>query len=433
MTIVAPDVEPTPASGRAPRERDPLYMATIALGSSTLITAVLGLAFWAVAARLYDTAEVGIASAAVSAMTLLASVSQCNVAAAVVRYLPEAGRDSRRLLTGAYGITVVAGAVVGVGFATLASGTGMGSFLAGPGWFPPLFVGAVVVGTIFVVQDSALVALRAAGVVPVENGVFALVKLVLLVALARTKLFGAVFVAWAIAMAGAVAAVSGLVFRRLLPTQANDGNTIDGGFRRVASFTAGTYVGNVVQIGTNALVPLIVTAERGVRQTALFYPAWVVVMTLEALLASLGTAITAEGARDTRQVGKLVWQARRIALIVLLPGLAVIGLGAPTLLSVFGHQYSVHAATVLRLFVVGAGIRIAVAVGLAVARIREQVGPIVVTNTVSSIALVGVAWALIPRFGLPAAGLAYVVEQVVAIGCIAPALRRETALPGSAT
>jgi hypothetical protein len=150
-----------------------------ALVLSSGATAVLTLAFWAVAARTYDTATVGRASAEIAAITLLASIAQLNLLNVFLRFLPAAGHLTRRILAMGYS-AMVASAVVG-GWLFLALGLDGGFSLGDDVWQRVLFVAAVAGQAVFIVQDGVLTAFGKAPWVPVENLVTAGIRLAVLI------------------------------------------------------------------------------------------------------------------------------------------------------------------------------------------------------------------------------------------------------------
>src|SRR5215467_12452820 len=78
--------------------RDPLLRNGYALVINVGATSVLGLLYWILAARLYPPGEVGVGNAAISLMQLLAGIGgQLTFAAALARFIPRAGGQSRRL------------------------------------------------------------------------------------------------------------------------------------------------------------------------------------------------------------------------------------------------------------------------------------------------------------------------------------------------
>src|SRR5918995_4799826 len=107
---------------RSPQHRDGL-----ALVLSSGLTSGLGLLFWILAARLYDSATVGVNSAVLSAMTLLGTAAQLNLGNALLRFVPVAGRQVRALVLGCYVVAIAAATTAGAVFA-----------LCGSWWAPEL-------------------------------------------------------------------------------------------------------------------------------------------------------------------------------------------------------------------------------------------------------------------------------------------------------
>src|SRR5699024_3091085 len=79
---------------------DALHLSANALIVSTAVTSVAGLAFWALAARWLPAETVGIGTALVSVLTLLANLATLGLRNGLVRFLPVAGGSTRRLITG---------------------------------------------------------------------------------------------------------------------------------------------------------------------------------------------------------------------------------------------------------------------------------------------------------------------------------------------
>src|SRR2546430_12915958 len=92
--------------------------------------AARGMAFWVVAAPLYGAGEVGHASAEVAAVSLVAGVAQVGLAGVFARFLPVAGKESLRLVTEGYGLSVLGALVLSGG--VVAPGYGMDFLPPGP-------------------------------------------------------------------------------------------------------------------------------------------------------------------------------------------------------------------------------------------------------------------------------------------------------------
>ena len=68
---------------------DPLFKNAYFLMFSSLTSAGSGFFFWLIAARFYSTADIGLASAIISAMGLISMLSLSGFDISLVRFLPE--------------------------------------------------------------------------------------------------------------------------------------------------------------------------------------------------------------------------------------------------------------------------------------------------------------------------------------------------------
>jgi len=71
--------------------RTPLYANAFYLWVNAAGAAVAGFAFWALVARLYDADDVGLGSAALSIVVLLATFSHLGLGMGLIRFLPDSG------------------------------------------------------------------------------------------------------------------------------------------------------------------------------------------------------------------------------------------------------------------------------------------------------------------------------------------------------
>src|SRR5438309_1919017 len=96
--------------------RQPVYKVGYLLIANAIAAAVVGVAFWLAAARLYSPAVVGTNAAAISAMLFLAGVAQLNLMSAVVRFVPTAPAHAGRLISTAFAVAGAASGAAAVGF-----------------------------------------------------------------------------------------------------------------------------------------------------------------------------------------------------------------------------------------------------------------------------------------------------------------------------
>src|SRR5215210_690313 len=206
--------KPLAAAALLQHLRDPMRRSAYALIAGTGVTSLLGLLFWALAAHWLSPAMVGIGASLVSALTLLANISTLGLRNGLVRFLPEAGPATRRLVASSYALCAAAAMAVAA------------VFLIGQPWWAdelgflrsPLgaaaFVAATAVWVLFILQDHVLTGLHKTIWVPITNAICSMAKIALLPLLAFSAAW-AIFAAEVLPAAAMVVLVTVLILRRV--------------------------------------------------------------------------------------------------------------------------------------------------------------------------------------------------------------------------
>ncbi len=406
--------------------RVPMFRDGYALVASGLITAVVGVAYWVLAAHRYSAADVGLNSAAISAMTLIAGIAQLNLASALIRFIPVAGRTTFRLVLFSYLTSIaVAGALAAaflLGGRRLLPSLGLVDETTALAF---LFVGATVTWCVFVLQDAVLTGLRQAVWVPVENASFSVVKLILLAAFASAFPRHGIFSSWVIGAVVTLVPVTVLIFVRLVPRHLAAGAPAAAppSLRDLTRYVAPDYLGALGWLAAVTVVPLIVIARAGPTENAYFALAWVIVLPIFFVSASMGSSLVVQGASDpSRLAGHLRRMLVQTTLLVV-PMVAVVEIAAPYLLRIFGGAYSEHGTTVLRLLALSALPHVPIALAVSAARVRRHMRTVVVVQVVECTAVLALTWVLLGGHGVAGAGWAWLLgETAVAAAVVAWAI-----------
>ncbi|MFH8992079.1 lipopolysaccharide biosynthesis protein [Streptomyces sp. NPDC017940] len=411
----------------------PLFRNAYALMLNTGISGLLGLGFWLAAARYYSESAVGQGSAAIAAMKLLAGITAVTLMGALARFIPVAGRATGKLIFRTYaGSSVVVGLAALVFLFTLDLWGPSYRFLHGP-LAGLAFVAAVIAWSLLTLQDGVLTGLRNALWVPVGNTVFSVVKLGLLIVVAAAVPTAGVFVSWVAAIAFSVIPLGWLVFRRLVPrhVEATEGRTRPPSVREMGRFLAGDYTGSLCSLAVVYLVPVIVAAQVSSEDNAYFYIATTIGGTTNLLAINMGASLTVEGAHDPARLAANTRAALRRMARIMLPVCAILFVGAPYILHVFGSGYSEAATPLLRWFAVGAALRVVMETYFAVLRAQSRTSGLAWLQGLLCVLVLGLTLLLLPRMGLTGAGVAEISSLALIVAIAAPKLYAITrAAPG---
>src|SRR5271167_1699942 len=189
---------------------DRLVRSTFSLLISNGTGVVLGVAFWAVAARRYRPHDVGRGAAEISAMTLIAAFALMNLGTVFPRFLYAAGSRAGVVLRYGYATSTSIALLASVAFVLLFPHN-----YIEPGILPSVFfVASVVLWVIFTIEDAALVGFRATLWVPVENTTFSVLKIALLPVFAVVAPRIGVYSSWVLPVVGCVTVINLYLWRR---------------------------------------------------------------------------------------------------------------------------------------------------------------------------------------------------------------------------
>ena len=341
-------------------------------------------------------------------MILVAEACTLGLAAVLVRYLPVAGGSTRKLVARSYAITFSLALVVAL-IAALTSGIWSPklSFLSGGGWLIG-FVLAAAGTTVFTLQDSVLTGLRAAKWIPLENALYALAKLLLLVALASTLTGSGPFVAWTAPLLVAIVAVNYLIFTRLIPASPSEGR-LDRG--KLLSMATGNYAGKLFALAGNLYMPILVANRVGAAEAAYFFVPWMVSLAIELVALNVMTSLTVEAASDMVRLRELTRRALVQTMRLVVPIAALTLVVAPWALLVFGADYADEGASLLRLLALGMVPNVIVTLGIGVARIQHRGRVVVLVQGTHAVLVLGFSALLLPSVGIDAVGYVWTASQ----------------------
>ncbi|MDX6426585.1 MAG: hypothetical protein QOD52_1990 [Gaiellaceae bacterium] len=410
----------------------PLYRDGYALVLSSGITALVGFVYWAVAAHAYSPEAIGLNSVLISSMMFLAGISQLNLSNVLVRFVPTAGRHTRRLVLASYGASAVVAAAASASFIAVA-GRWSGTFRAldSSVGLQLWFVGATIVWCIFVLEDGVLTGLGQAVWTPIESAFFSVAKLALLVALAALLSTYGVFASWTIAVAAAVVPVNIFVFRRLIPRAAAAPLPPESGVtrREFVRYVVADYVGASCWLASVTLLPVIVAQQAGTAAAGYFSLAWIVAFPLLLVSANMGASLIVHGVRDQSSLARLSRQMIVQTWRVVVPAAAVLAVCGPYLLDVFGAAYSHEGATLLRILAVAAVANVVNTIAVSAARVQRRMTFVVVVLASQCVLSLGLAVPLLRLYGIVGVGLSWLIGQVAVAVAVAVAQvgLRETA------
>ncbi len=403
--------------------KDPLYRNSLFLMANTVVTTGLGFFFWMVVARFYTEAEVGLASAIISAVYLLALFSTLGVDVALIRFSSKADKPVE-MINSCFTLSgTVALALAGIFLAGLDLWSPALGFVREDAMFILAFVLFAFGWTLSGIMDSIFIAKRRAEFALTKQTIFSLLKIplpILLVLFFRA--FGIVS-SWGIAIG--VALVISLFF--LLPRVQNGYHPVPGInlgiIKNVWRYSAGNYFAALFAAASTFILPVMIVNRLGAEQNAYFYVAWMMAGLLFIIPGAVSQSLFAEGSHFEDELVVNMRRSFRFVFLLLIPAVILLLLAGKWLLLLFGEGYSANA---LGLFWVLGASSLFVGVNsvyMTMLRVRSRMRELVLICGFTSVAVLLGSYFVMPTTGIIGVGYAWMAAQGVVSIYVAFALR----------
>jgi hypothetical protein len=383
--------------------------ATLYVLSNTAATGALGALFWLLAPRFFDDDAVAASVAASSVLIVLSFIAQVNMATALSKFLPGAGTGQRALLTYAYrlSISLSCGLAIGVIIIGLVRG---GSVIEGGDLSLTLALAiSVPLWAVFALQDGALVAMRQSKWLPIENGLTAALKLLLLPAIAPFAAVSGILLAWVVPIVPAILIVNHYLYRHLL----NPGSTAVPDHGVVVRYALGDLAGLVLMLVSLRLVPVYVVETEGSKVGAYIGVSWSILAVSALALPSISRLALSEMSHHPEEASHVLHRLTRFVLKIFVPGAIVGALLASTVLRIAGRRYADGGSAVLAWGLIGLIPAALVECELAALRFRGSMARITALQAFRAVILLVSVIAITSAGHADLIGLAFAMVNLV--------------------
>lgn len=315
--------------------------------ATAVVTSLLGAAFWWVATHYFSKDSVGIASASISAMTLLGFMATVGLGTLLMGELPRIERGHRSVVNAALLTTASIGAALGLAFVLIAPLASSNFDPLRQTWAAALvFALGVALTALTFVLDQALIGLLRGGLQLSRNIIFTVVKLAALIPVAALVADASsqwIYGTWTLGIA-----VSLAVLYRFYRGREAESLLPDFSLLKEMRLHAATHHAVNVALRTPELVlPIVVVTFLSASANASFYIAYMVTSFMFFVPLSLSTVLYAVGSGESKRLADRFRLTIYVSLgFGVVSNLALLVLGTP-LLEIFGSSYASEAAGTL--------------------------------------------------------------------------------------
>ena len=376
--------------------QEPLIRNSFFIMASSFVAAGFGFFFWMIAARLYSQAQVSVATALMSSMGLLILISRLGLDQSVIRFFPS--RDKNRVLGTA--IIVPTAVALGAGLIFIAAIDVISPELAVVRTVAPLYLIFLGAYSITWVLEGALNALRKSEYYFTLNLLYGsrILFLVPLVFLGAMGIFSAFGLSFVLGLA--------LALVLLARCSVRPAPGIDRAFLREAwQFSAGAYVAGILMSAPNMVIPIMVLHVLGAESTANYYITYAIVSILFMIPYAFTTSLFVEGSHGG-EMKKSVLRTLAGMFALLIPAIIGLSLFGEQILDLIGKDY-VEGAALLQVLALSALFVSVCQTFISIAKVRSDIRSLIILSGFVSVALLGLGYTLMHRFGLIGMGYAW--------------------------
>jgi len=391
-----------------------LYRNAILLILDGAIPAVTGFVFWVVAARLYSTENIGIASAAIAANGLLVGFSLLGLNNALIRFLPTVKDCPADMINSSLtlgGLVAVVAALIFIAGIDIWS-PALISIRDNPLFFI-IFVIFVPVNLLNSLSEAVFLAQRRSDLILWQDIIGSLLRFIPLILLSILLANYGIFLSWGLAVL--VATVIGILF--FIPITQNGYKPIPIINKKIigemVQFSTSNYIASLLAMSSGSILPLIVLNILGAAQNAYFYISWIIGSTVASVPLAVTTSLFAEGANDEQILWEHVKRTIKFMALLLVPLIIIILFFGRWFLLIFGKRYSQNAVTLLQVLTITALPLSVSAIYFTIKRIQKAMKSVVLMTGFTSVVTLGLSYVLLPRIGILGAGIAWLIANSI--------------------
>ena len=320
-------------------KNDSLFRNSFYILFSTAIISVTGFLFWFLAARLYNSEQVGVVGALISACALIMSIGSLGINHAFIRYIPNSKNKQEIINSGTILVTISTLLVTICYILLLPIVSPKLNLITANLFFTIFFILLAVITSLNSLIDSIFIASRTAHYNMTTYSVFGISKIILLLFFVG---FGASGLFFSHTIGIALALIIGFfIIQKKLHLKLKfqyDQKII----KKMFKFSGLIYLISLIGGIPNLVLPLVIIQILGASQAAYFYMAMMIATLIFAIPNSVTSALFAEGSHDSESIGIHFKKAALLIIPSLFGVIIITMLLGHQVLSVFGKDYAVN-------------------------------------------------------------------------------------------
>ncbi|HJZ05363.1 MAG TPA: hypothetical protein VJ327_05890 [Patescibacteria group bacterium] len=377
-----------------------------------LLGSIGGVFFWGLSARLYSPNDVGLATAILSISQLLSGIAGLGLGIGLVRFLTSSA-DPQEMLNNTLTLIVLSTILVGVLYLLgIKFWTPTLNFLSQGLMIAIGFIGFLVITSLASQYQAVFIAYRESRYAFWQVTLTNISRIMLVIVFISAGAQGIV-AAVAVGMIFAI----GISQTRFLPIvikgyRLRPRLSINV-FKSLMPYSFANHVADFLYRAPVLITPPLVLELLGAKFSAHVYIAWM----LGSLITSPGQALAgaafAEGSNTPDNLRQILIRSTRFGVGVTVLLAAIVGIGSPWALELFGKSYSTGIVALFRLFAIASPFMVVNMIYFTALRVLNKIGELILLSASSAVITLAITYFGIQHIGLESIGLGWMVAQVL--------------------
>ena len=295
--------------------KEPLRRNAFYLMVMGIVTGLLGFIFWLIVAQIYNPTQIGLASAMISAATLLANFSCLGFGMGIIRFLSGAKEEANDMINSCFTICSVISIILSSIFLIkLDVFSPPLLFIRSNALFVIVFILFIIFFQLSYLLDNTFIALRQTKYIFIKDTILCLIKILLPVFLIAFGAFG-IFSSYTIAY---IIIVFFSIFFFIPKIQPNYKPIITikkSIVNDIIHFSFSNHIAEMLAFAPGLILPLVITNLLNPEMTAYFYITWMIAIMLFLIPKAISTSLFAEGAYDEHTFQKKIIKSLKFSFI----------------------------------------------------------------------------------------------------------------------
>jgi O-antigen/teichoic acid export membrane protein len=386
--------------------KDPLYKNSFFILLTLITSAGIGFLFWIIAAKIYPQEEVGLNTALISVVSLIALISFLGLDQSLIRFFPE--RDKFKILTTSCLVITISTIIIGIIFV-------LGVNLWSPGlsmiWDNLIiFFLAIIAFSLITPTANAFIASRKSNYYFLQNlSLSSRLVLVLLPVFGKLGIFISFSISCIIGVLFSIYLIHRLKLGKFSVKKAL---SIDWDFLKQSfRFSIVNYYTMLFATVPGYLLPIIVLNVLGGEQTAYYYIAYTIAYLLFMISGAFGTSLFVEGSHG-RSLKTNTLRSIVGIFIILVPIALFFFFFGDYVLLIIGKSY-INGFNLLKAFIVSSFFYTICQLYLSILKVQKRLKELTIVSFIIFVLLISLSYILMYIYGIVGVGYAWIISYSI--------------------